>query len=200
MPTSYAEKGVPIPVGKRVTTIDAAQAFAASIGFPVVLKAMGIAHKTEQNAVRLNLNSDDEIQSAAAELFLLSDQLYIESMVEAALLELIVGVTRDTQFGLVLTIGSGGVLVELLQDSQTLLMPARRDEVENALMRLKSAALLTGYRGKPAADISATVDAILAIQNYAMAQSQALLELDVNPLLIGPQDVYAADALILLKE
>jgi hypothetical protein len=94
------------------------------------------------------------------------------------------------------------VLVELLKDSQTLLMPARRDEVESALLMLKSAPLLDGYRGKPKADVTATIDAIMAIQAYAIAKADSLVELDVNPLLIGPQNtgVFAADALILLKE
>ena len=199
---ALSAEGVPVPQGQRVMTTEAALACANKIGYPVVLKAMGIAHKTEQNAVRLNLNSDLELQTAVAELFELGEQLYIESMVEDALLELIVGITRDTQFGLVLTLGSGGVLVELLKDSQTLLMPARRNEVENALLKLKSAPLLDGYRGKPKADITATIDAIMAIQNYAIAQADCLVELDVNPLLIGPQNtgVFAADALILLKE
>jgi len=195
-------EGVPVPPGQLITTTEAALAFANKIGYPVVLKAVGIAHKTEQNAVRLNLDSDEVLPTAAGELFRLGDQLYIEAMVESAILELIVGVTRDAQFGLVLTLGSGGVLVELLKDSQTLLMPARRDEVEIALLKLKSAPLLDGYRGQPKADVAATIDAIMAIQGYAIAHAGSLLELEVNPLLIGPQNagVYAADALILLKE
>ena len=113
-----------------------------------------------------------------------------------------VSTARDQQFGLVLTVGSGGILVELLQDSKTLIIPARRSEIEDALTGLRSAPLLQGFRGKPAADITATVDAILAVQQYAISNSQALVELDVNPLLIGAQGegVYAADALIVLEE
>jgi hypothetical protein len=111
-------------------------------------------------------------------------------------------VTRDQQFGLVLTIGSGGILVELLKDAKTLLIPAQPDEIEAAVRGLRSAPLLNGYRGKPAADIEATVAAILAIQEYAISQANSLIELDVNPLLIGTQGegVFAADALIVLEE
>ncbi|MEM7562599.1 MAG: acetate--CoA ligase family protein [Pseudomonadota bacterium] len=192
--------GVPIPAGKLITSLEAAIAAASEIGYPVVLKAMGIAHKTEQNAVRLNLESEAAVSAAAQELFELSDQLYLEAMVESSLAELIVGVTRDQQFGLVLTLGSGGILVELLKDSQTLLMPATREEVESALLKLKSAPLLQGYRGKPKADIKACVDAIMAIQAYAVANAETLSELDVNPLLVGPHGATAADALILLEE
>ncbi len=195
------QAGVPIPEGGRVDSTEAAQALAARLGYPVVLKALGIAHKTEHNAVRLNLNSVEELSAAARELFELSDQLYLETM-KPSLAELIVGVMRDQQFGLVLTIGSGGILVELLQDSKTLLMPATREEVEAALAGLKSAPLLAGYRGRPLADTAATVTAILAIQQYAISQASSLIELDVNPLLIGVQGtgVFAADALIVLEE
>jgi succinyl-CoA synthetase beta subunit len=196
-----AESGLPLPAGGRVGSVEAALELATTIGYPVVLKALGIAHKTEHNAVRLNLSSAMDIEQAATELFELSDQLYLEAM-KPSLVELIVGVTRDQQFGLVLTIGSGGVLVELLKDAKTLLMPARRDEIEAAVMALRSAPLLKGYRGKPAADIDATVTAILAIQEYATKHANSLVELDVNPLLIGAQGegVFAADALIVLEE
>jgi acyl-CoA synthetase (NDP forming) len=196
-----SESGVPIPAGERVDSIEAALELAAELGYPVVLKALGIAHKTEHHAVRLNLSCAEEIEQAAGELFALSDQLYLEAM-KPSLAELIVGVTRDQQFGLVLTIGSGGILVELLQDAKTLLIPARRDEIEAAVAGLRSAPLLEGYRGKPPADINATVDAILAIQQYAISHANSLIELDVNPLMIGAQGegVFAADALIVLQE
>ena len=193
--------GVPIPAGAIVTSTDAAVEQAEKLGYPVVLKALGIAHKTEQNAVRLDLEQRDEIESAAADLFELSDRLLVEVM-HSAVAELLVGVTRDTQFGLVLTIGSGGILVELLDDSKTLLLPCGRKDIENALTELRSAPLLNGYRGKPPADFGATIDAILAIQQYAIDTAERLVELDVNPLLIGARGtgVHAADALIVLEE
>ncbi len=84
----------------------------------------------------------------------------------------------------------------------TLLIPTSADEIEKAVKSLKSAPLLNGYRGRPAADIAATVQAIVAIQEFAIAHSDSLLELDVNPLLIGAQGegVFAADALIVIQE
>jgi len=196
-----ADFKVPVPAGGRVASIEAAQQLARGLDYPVVLKALGIAHKTERNAVRLNLQSDEEVAQAAKELFALSDELYLEAM-KPAQAELIVGVMRDPTFGLALTIGSGGILVELLKDSQTLMIPASTEDIENAVKRLKSAPLLEGYRGRPKADIDATVQAIAAIQHYAIANSGSLLELDVNPLLIGAQGegVFAADALIVLQE
>ncbi len=196
-----AAQGVPLAAGGRVDSLDAALALAESIDYPVVLKALGIDHKTERNAVRLNLGDAAALTEAANELFELSESLYLEAM-QPSLAELIVGVTRDPQFGLVLTVGSGGVLVELLRDSRVLIMPARRDEIEAALGELRSAPLLAGFRGRPASDVAAAVDAVLAIQDYALANAGALVELDVNPLLIGARGagVFAVDALIVLEE
>jgi acyl-CoA synthetase (NDP forming) len=196
-----AEYGVPVPAGGRVDSLAAARQLAAHLGYPVVLKALGIAHKTEHNAVRLNLAVDAALEQAAGELFELSEQLYLEAM-KPAQAELIVGVTRDPKFGLALTIGSGGILVEVLQDSVTLLIPAAQTEIEAAIARLKSAPLLNGYRGRPRADIDAAVQAILAIQRFAIAHAGDLLELDVNPLLVGArgEGVFAADALIVLQD
>ena len=196
-----ADFAVPVPQGARVDSVETARQLAPELGFPVVLKALGIAHKTEQNAVRLNLQDAQTVADAAGELFELSDLLYLEAM-KPAVAELIVGVMRDPQFGLALTIGSGGILVELLKDSATLLIPATADDIELALGSLKSAPLLQGYRGRPQADIAATVQAILAIQDFVIAHSTSLLELDVNPLLIGAlgEGVFAADALIVLQE
>jgi acyl-CoA synthetase (NDP forming) len=198
---SLQQAGVPIPEGARVDSATAAQQLADRLGYPVVLKALGIAHKTEHNAVRLNLNSHQAVAQAASELLKLGDELYLEAM-KPSVAELIVGVTRDPQFGLVLTIGSGGILVELLKDAKTLLIPASRNEIETAIAGLKSAPLLAGYRGRQAADIDAIVNVILAIQDYAISQASSLIELDVNPLLIGArgEGVFAADALIVLEE
>jgi acyl-CoA synthetase (NDP forming) len=196
-----ADFNVPVPAGYRVDSVETAQQLAGELGYPVVLKALGIAHKTEHNGVRLNLKSGDEVAQAALQLLELGDELYLEAM-KPAQAELIVGVMRDPKFGLALTIGSGGILVELLKDSRTLLIPASAQEIESALKSLKSAPLLEGYRGRPKADIDATVQAIDAIQQFAIANSGSLLELDVNPLLIGAQGegVFAADALIVLQE
>ncbi len=198
---SLRASGVPVPAGARIDSVDAALAQADAIGYPVVLKALGIAHKTEHNAVRLDLGDANALRGAAEALFQLSPTLYIERM-HSVLVELIVGVTRDAQFGLVLTLGSGGVLVELIRDSETLIMPATREQIEVALDGLRAKTLLDGYRDQPAADRAAAIDAILAIQAWALAHAERLVELDINPLLVGArhEGAIAADALIVLEE
>ncbi len=157
---------------------------AGDIGFPLALKALGLAHKSEQGAVRLNLADADAVRAAGAELGGLGCGLYVERMIEGGVAELIVGVTRDPLFGQVMTVGSGGVLVELLKDSATLLLPASRSEVEASLRGLTLFPLLDGYRGRPKADVTAAVDAILGIASFVLENAHAIEELDINPLIV----------------
>jgi acetyl-CoA synthetase len=114
--------------------------------------------------------------------------------------EIIVGVQRDAQFGLSLTLGAGGILVELLQDACTLLFPLERAHVEAALARLKVWPLLAGFRGGAVGGVPALVEAVMAIAAYAQAHADTVLELDVNPVLVLPagQGVLAVDALVRL--
>ena len=113
------KSGVPIAVGMQADNLQQALASANNIGYPVVAKAIGLAHKTEHNAVRLNLHNDGQLTNAVTELFSLTPAVYIESMIVDNQLELIVGITRDLQLGLVLTLGYGGILVEIMKDSST---------------------------------------------------------------------------------
>jgi acyl-CoA synthetase (NDP forming) len=193
-----AEYGLPIPLGRQVSTPDEAAAIAGGLGFPVALKALGVAHKSEQGAVRLNLASAAEVEAAARDLLPLGSGLYVEKMVVGGVAELIIGITRDPLFGPVITIGSGGVLVELLQDSATLLLPASREEIEAALRGLKLFPLLDGYRGRPKADLSAAIDVILGVASFALENAQAIDELDINPLIVcrQGQGAWIADALL----
>ena len=123
-------------------------------------------------------------------------------MVAGGVAELIVGVTRDPVFGPVMTLGSGGVLVELLRDSATLMLPATRDEVEAALRGLKLFPLLDGFRGRPKADLDAAIDAVLGLADFVLANAGAIEELDINPLIVCAQGkgAWIADALLVLRE
>jgi acyl-CoA synthetase (NDP forming) len=192
--------GLAVPQGVRAASVAEATAAAEKLGFPVALKALGVAHKSELGAVRLNLKSAEEVHAAAEALLPLGTGLYVERMVEGGVAELIVGVTRDELFGPVMTVGTGGVLVELLKDSATLLLPVSRFEVETALRGLKMFPLLDGYRGRPKADVTAAIDAILAISDFVLGQADAIEELDINPLIVCGEGkgAWIADALLVL--
>lgn len=196
-----AALGIAIPDGRLVAASEAPGA-AAALGFPVVVKLASarLPHKTEAGAVRLGLRSETEVAEAVAAIRALpairaaglaDAPFLVERMVMGAVAELLVGISHDPQFGHVLTIASGGVLVELVRDSVTLLLPATRGDVEQALRSLKVAALLDGFRGRPAGDIAAAVDAILAV-----AGTDGLHDLDINPLMVLTRGVVAVDVLM----
>jgi len=197
---ALAAFGLAVPQGRAVADADGAVAAAAAIGYPVVVKALSaqLAHKTEQGAVKLNLRGPEAVRAAVDELAGRHDAFLVEEMRTDGLAELIVGVTRDPQFGLALTLGAGGILVELLADSATLLLPTTRGELEAALRGLRCFALLEGYRGRPRARLDPVLDAIMAVAGFAQAHADRLLELDVNPLIVGPDHATAVDALVRL--
>ena len=199
---ALAAFGLPVPQGQVVAAAKVLQA-ADALGYPVVLKAVSehLAHKTEAGAVHLNLANAIQVQVALDKMAGLSEHFLVEQMASNVVAEVIVGVQRDAQFGLTLTLGAGGVLVELLQDAATLLFPIARQDVLAALQSLKVWPLLTGFRGKAAGDVEALLDAVLAVADYAQAHAGQLVELDVNPVLVLPKGhaVLAVDALIRLK-
>jgi hypothetical protein len=121
-------------------------------------------------------------------------------MAPPPLAELIVGIKRENDFALALVIGAGGVLVELLKDSVSLLLPTTDSAIRAALLGLRSASLLQGFRARPAADLDALVAAIRAVADYACENVGQLLELDVNPLMVGAHGTTAVDALIRLGQ
>ena len=168
----------------------------------MVLKAVGehLAHKTELGAVALNLEDRTALRAALEQMAPLSEHFLVEAMAQGAVAELIVGVGRDPQFGAYLTLGAGGIFVELLRQVEQVLLPTDRAAIERALDRLAVSRLLAGWRGKPAGDRAAVIDAVLAVARFAEAHAERLAELDVNPLIVLPTGVVAADALIRMEE
>ena len=202
--------GLPTPMARLSTPAEALNA-AQQLGYPLVLKAVSseLPHKTEAGAVALNLVDGPALQAALAQMGqriaayapgVAFDRVLLERMAPPPLAELIVGIKREEGFGLALVIGAGGILVELLKDSRSLLLPTTDGAIRNALLGLRSAPLLQGFRGRPAADLEALVAAIRAVANYAGEHAERLLELDVNPLLVGRDGCVAVDALIRLAQ
>jgi acetyl-CoA synthetase len=196
-----ARYGVPVPEARVVRCAEEAAAAAESLGYPVVVKALGIAHKTEVGGVSLDLGCADDVSAAVMEMSGLCESYLIEKMVEGVVAELILGVARDEQFGPYLLVGGGGTLVEMKKDTVSLLMPTTRERVLHALGQLKCALLLNGFRGAPPADLNAAADVILAVAGLVEDDPSSIIELDINPLMLlaEGQGVVAADALISLK-
>jgi acyl-CoA synthetase (NDP forming) len=184
--------GIRVPKSGTAASPEKAAEVAESVGFPVVLKGQGIAHKSEAGAVILNLNSREDVEVAAGKMPV--GTFLVEEMVTGAQAELLIGIVKDPGHGHVLTIAAGGVLTELLQDGVSLTVPASRREIEEALEHLKISKVLAGYRGRPACDLPKILDTIMALQDYV--QSGTVEEAEINPLLCGQDFAIAADALI----
>ena len=192
--------GVTIPMGCLVENVTEAIKAAEEISFPVTLKvsAAKLAHKTELNGVRLNIQNVKTLKEACDDLFKISPELLIEKMIESPICELIIGMDYDPTFGKHIIVGGGGVFVELLQDSSVLILPVSREDIRLALSNLKVFKLLEGYRGGMKGDIEAVIDSVMSV--IELIRTNAVEELDINPLLVlkGSDGVVAADTLIKL--
>jgi succinyl-CoA synthetase beta subunit len=193
-----SDYGLRVPKSLRAKTPGAARAAAADIGYPVVLKGEGVAHKTEAGAVVLNLQTGGAVSDAAGQMP--AARFLVEEMVTGAVAELLIGVVKDPAHGFVLTLAAGGTLAEVLEDSVSMLVPADETMILAALDRLRISRLLTGYRGQPAADRGAILRAVQAVQAYVVAEAEGLEEIEINPLLCTPDDAVAADALMRRKD
>ncbi|MDJ0684670.1 MAG: acetate--CoA ligase family protein [Alphaproteobacteria bacterium] len=192
---ALAAQGVAIPRSERADSVDGAVAAAERLGYPVVLKQEGAAHKTESGAVRLNLTNADAVRAAAEAMT--GAPFLIEEMIGEGVLELLIGVTLDPAHGYLLTLGAGGVRTEIWRDKTHLLLPVAEDDIMTALGRLKIAPILEGYRGAPPVDQQAIVAAVLAVQAYVQDHIGAVSEVEINPLICGPDRAVAADALVI---
>ncbi len=199
-------KGMPIPKSQVVAGPEARNA-AAEMSGPFALKMIGerLQHKTEAGALALNLPNGDTVAEAVLTIgadverydpAARTDQFLLEEMAPPPLAELIVSLRRDPQFGLAMTIGSGGVLVELVGDSQTILLPASRAQFREALEGLRVARLLQGYRGAPPADLDALAGRLEAFANTLLGQDEDVAEIEINPLFVYENDILAVDALL----
>ncbi|HXP76221.1 MAG TPA: acetate--CoA ligase family protein [Stellaceae bacterium] len=196
--------GVRVTRERRVSSAAEAGMAADDIGYPVVLKGVSntVVHKSDAGLVRLALGDRAAVEAAFTDVFSTLRSLdpaanacLVSEMVTGGL-ELILGAKRDPQFGPVVMVGAGGVLVELIKDVEVALAPLSAATAEGMLKRLRVWPLLRGFRGEPRRDIAAVVDALVKVGQLAAALEGRLLELDVNPLLVlrEGEGAVAADA------
>lgn len=198
--TALAQFGLDIP---HHQLIDADSDLAElTVHFPVAVKALGLAHKSEAGGVAIGIENIQSLQDAIVEMGQLNylAKYLIEEMVTDPIVEILVGVVADPAHGYLLTIAAGGVYTEVLQDSTHLLVPASEDEILNALSKLKISPVFEGFRGKPAIHKDAVISAVMSIQNYVLANQDSCVEIEVNPLLLTKTRAVAVDALIRIGE
>jgi acetyl-CoA synthetase (ADP-forming) len=200
-----ATYGIPVNAGRLASTPDEAVESARAIGYPVALKAAipGLIHKSDAGAVVLNLTTDDAVRSAYNQIASRLAQpaargprpvtVLVQQMVHGDT-ELIVGVKHDAQFGPVVLVGAGGVLVELLRDVQLALAPLGPRAALDLLRRLRAWPLLAGTRGRPALDVATLAEVICRVSWLAHDCGERLAELDINPLIVLEDGAVAVDA------
>ncbi|MEU6883384.1 acetate--CoA ligase family protein [Streptomyces sp. NPDC046712] len=201
--------GIRVPREQLVTSAAAAVRAAGLVGYPVVMKASGaqLAHKTELGLVKVGLTSASQVRDAYRELTDIAryegidlDGILVCQMVGRGV-EMVVGVTRDPLFGPTVTVGLGGVLVEVLNDASVRVPPFGEEQARDMLGELRGQALLKGVRGAPPADVDALVEVVLRVQRMALELDGDLAELDINPLMVLPrgQGAVALDALAVCR-
>lgn len=204
------EHGVPYVPGRVVASAAQAVATAQEIGYPVVLKVASedIAHKTEVGGVRLMLKDAAEVSEAHEFIVDSVAKLAPEARVQGVAVspmrpagnELLVGIITDPQWGKVLAVGFGGVLVEILKDSALRLLPVSPQEIRRMLDSLRGIDLLTGFRGSEATDLDELAQVIFQITQVALGLGEDLEELEINPLRVAGNQIEALDALIRWKD
>jgi acyl-CoA synthetase (NDP forming) len=193
-----ADWGIPVVAAEVVASLEAAQGAAERIGWPVALKtaAPGVAHKSEVGGVRLGLDGPERLAAAYDDLAArLGPRVLVASMAGPGV-ELALGVVADPQFGPLVMVAAGGVLVEVLRDRRFALPPVDHRQALGLLDRLAVRPLLDGVRGAAPADLDAVADAVVRLSILAVDLGPALAALDVNPLIAGPDGCVAVDALV----
>jgi acyl-CoA synthetase (NDP forming) len=207
---ALAGQGLTPPKSGLAASPSAAADMASGIGFPVALKIASaqISHKTEVGGVRLNLNSREEVEreagALAAALSKIAPQAHLDGFVVQEMvegIEVIVGAHHDPMFGPMMVVGSGGILVELVEDVACRLLPVGPQDARSMIGELKVAKLLAGFRGRPAADLDALIAAICGLSDFYLDHRRLLTDLEINPLIVLPKgkgvravDVRAAAA------
>ena len=194
--TALLEAGVRFPEAQLVSSDTEFNAMLPSVKFPVVLKAMGLLHKTDVGGVRLGIADADELRAEYRSMVesLSPPAVTIEEMVDTGSgVELIVGVRQDPRFGPIVMVGGGGILTEVLDDVATSLAPLDPPRAAALLSTLRTSALLGGVRGRPAVDIESVVEQIAAITRFACAHPE-IADFEVNPLLATAGGAVALDA------
>ena len=198
---ALAECGVPLVPARAAADEDEAAAAAAEFSGPVVLKLASdeLVHKSEAGGVVLDLRTEQDVRSAARRLLSLVAGSLLVSPMRTGGVELLVSIRRDVTWGPVLTVGLGGIWVEVYRDVQLAPLPVSAADVDRMLGRLRAAALLAGVRGRPPVSRAAAVAAIVSIAAAAERLGDAAEVVEVNPLWVSAERAEALDALIVWR-
>lgn len=203
------QAGIPVVETKLAKTPKEAISLSQKMGFPVVLKIASpdVIHKSDSGGVQLSLNNVAEVRKAYDGILKKVKRQYhravihgisVQKMVRPGT-EVIVGTSKDPQFGPVIMFGLGGIFVELLKDVSFRVIPVERKDAQEMIKEIKGYPLLQGYRGKEPADISSLVNIILKISRF-IEEYPRIKELELNPIFAYRNRAVAIDARIILEK
>lgn len=207
------EHDIAVPAGQLAHSAEQAVAVARELGFPLVMKVVSeqILHKTEAGGVRLGIDSEEQAREAFAAIRqtvaqrrpdAVIDGILVEKMLPAGGREMLIGVHRDEAFGPVLTVGLGGIFVEVLKDVAHRVIPITPADAHDMLREIRYFQLLEGVRGQAPADIAALEALLVRVSDFADQHRDTLLELDLNPVWVGAsgEGAIPLDALLVMRD
>lgn len=202
------QAGIPVSPARLAKTPDEAVTVADSLGYPVVLKIVSpqITHKSDVGGVALNLASPEEVREAFERIVASAKQHEPNATIDGVAvqrmekpgIEVIIGMTKDPQFGPVMMFGLGGVLVEVLKDVAFRIVPLNERDARQMVHEIKGYPLLEGYRGQDPADVEALQQLLLKVSSF-IEQHPEIAELDLNPVFAYKDGAIAVDARIVLE-
>jgi acyl-CoA synthetase (NDP forming) len=194
-----------IPVAREIVVKTEGELIkaASDIGYPLVMKGCSpdLTHKTEQGLVKVDLRNDDEAQAAFQEIMNNMEEqqkaVLVQELVRGSR-ELMVGMTRDAQFGPCVMFGLGGIFTEILKDISFRVAPIEKRDAKEMMQEIKGHKILEDVRGMPAADLEALSEILIRVGEIGL-DNDAIKEIDVNPLILSGGNPVAVDALVVLS-
>ena len=191
-----ADYGIPVARTGAASNLDEVLAAAESLGYPIVLKTAAVSHKTDVGGVKLGIEDQKDLEASYAEMSSrLGPAVVVQEMAEPGV-EMALGVVRDPQFGPLVMVASGGVLIETFPDRRLALPPLNEAHARRLIDRLDARPLLNGARGAPPADVHSLACAMSRLSVLAWDLGDLIEALDVNPLIVGQNGCVAVDALV----
>ena len=204
-----SEAGIPVIETKLATSRKEAVVMSKKLGFPVALKIVSpdITHKSDVGGVKLGLKTSKQVEVAYDEIISAAKQKYPKAIIDGVSVqkmarsgtEVIVGMTKDAQFGPVLMFGLGGILVELLKDVSFRIVPLEKEDAQGMIREIKGYPLLKGYRGSEPVDIAILEEILLKVSRL-VDENPEIKELDLNPIFAYNNGAATVDARVILEE
>jgi acyl-CoA synthetase (NDP forming) len=204
-----SEAGITVVETKLARSREEAVLISKKFGFPVALKIVSpdITHKSDVGGVKLGLKTPKQVKEAYDEILSVVGQKYPKAMVEGMSVqrmarpgtEVIIGMTKDAQFGPMLMFGLGGILVELLKDVSFRIVPLDREDAREMVHEIKGYRFLEGYRGREPVDVSLLEEMLVKISSFVDSHPE-IKELDLNPIFAYQDGAIAVDARVILEQ